>query len=511
MKRQQQSTQVRAIPTSSTLFDQHNDPARKRQKIADGRGRQTENVASYITTRVSPINTVATNQQRSGFGVAPPRVFPVTKQHTFSAAPTRIFPNINNTLIPAKCTPTVATTVSVTSSTAVSRHGRGFTPSPPSPTVKPAANAPRWQQAKHRMDFYCKSVFGSLLEMRSACTRMILLDYAHEMERRGVAAYLSVVMYRYNVINWACDFYGMHHMSTSTVSILVELFDKYFIKSLEQREGDAKLASLFQDQVKLVTMSIVFTKVAMEYNEDKNYKLTSEDVNRYLVRDSVTSPASSSHPARQRFVTRDEFMECERDVLNTVEFCLWDIRSPKGVFEMFLTLLPSLYGYENEQERSLFPYYCRYVYDICQLDYEICNTFTVNTFLACILYVSKLHWPSNYLQVLRSCNEHNKQQQRQQQQQQSTQQQQQTTTKMTPEFKMYKRDNVWLIALVEAFDTTIDMLQNESERLLRLMDTNSCHSHHESTYMAKRYLSVEVGCAHAVGFPTLEFFQQHRV
>lgn len=343
------------------------------------------------------------------------------------------------------------------------------------------------------MDAYCRFTLTTLRESTSQNARCVRYDYASLLHSASVVNYASLVRYRYNTINWASDFYRAHELSTSTTVTFIELFDKYVSFSAMKNEH-LKLKTTFSDDTLMVMLSVVLTKLAMEYNEDRNFRLTSADVNRLA--GGANRRGQVENEANRRLVTRDQFMECERDVLNTVEFRLWDAQSMKATFEMFVSIISSMFGYANVKERAVFPYYCRYVYDVLQLDYEVLASQGASAFLACCLYLSKLHWPTNYLQVL-LCNDA------------TVEACYDASRQTTP--PPHCTTPAWFSTICDAFEINPMDLNIACERLMQMVARNSGGHYYKASQIARRYDSVEVGCANRIGMPSLEFFVTHRI
>ncbi len=361
------------------------------------------------------------------------------------------------------------------------------TPSNTTPTRQAPKVTPSWALAYNYMDTYGKNAVEVLKEMSNVNMRCIVEDYALSISKETHIDFNEIATYRYNSINWACSYYESHRMSMGTHVAYTEMFDMYFSLAVLQRKF-GEMQNLFAHNWLKILFSIMITKLTMEVNEDNCISMTKTDVNRLLQQ-------------TEYHITTSDFIKCEIQILGTLNFALWNARSPKSIFEVFVSCMPRLIKYSRTEDQILFPFYCRYIYDIIQLDYTVVSTVPLREVIACVFYLARLHWPTNGYAIY-SYNEA---------------QLHKPIQLRKPNFNYTFQDYrgvprpTWSNDILKPFNVELPCVNETCSFMLGIINKNTNGRYYGDSMVAKRYESTDTGMSHQIGFPSVVFFEQNKI
>jgi len=340
-------------------------------------------------------------------------------------------------------------------------------PLPQQKRIRVNENRQTWSQAVAHFDAYQRYIFGAFNTMNN--DPCIPTPYAKTK---------SVVEYRYNTINWACKNYNTWRMSVSTFTFFVELLDMFLSKCKQ----DLISFDTMQDHDRIVfqvTLSFVLLKVAMDANEDECILVTSKDINTFFQQNGCLDMCVNSA----------DFIECEKTLLNTLNFVIWNPCSPAAILEAFLSVISPFMQYGRATEHEIFMYYCRYVFNMILLDYEVLTNIPSRLVILSSIALARMHWPINVVSVFTSNIKYHTQ----------------------CEYKYTNKQNEqrpWLDALADAGSITVLDILKACKWILTVMDA---HGYHSNAHVPQMFAFEKRGHVHQIGFPTLKFFNDNNV
>jgi hypothetical protein len=370
---------------------------------------------------------------------------------------------------------------------------------------------------------YMQFVMALAKQRRTDGVCCIPCDYVHRLAAACALPAFKIMQFRYNSINWASHYYTVHRFSLSTTSVFIDLFDRYMSNLTVMDHGCDIAHSIFDNSSNMIILPIVITRIAMNINEDKTYRLTSVDVNRYL-----------SLSDSQQLTTMD-FVNQERAVLMTLNFKLYDFSSLLTIREALIAKLPIVCGYRSPHEEPLFSSYCRFVIDVTQLCYAVCSSYAPLDVATVCIYIAYVWWPKNYVRIVQHASQQH-QQQGQQQPTPSSPGAQQHDHDVVP--LRIKKDAASLRHLCALVDCSIPRLNDIARDVLDRVwsveqptyasphgstgnvsagaSTNEMHSDTRETlsciisYVAQKYNDDGAGCVNMIGYPTKSEFEMYK-
>lgn len=377
---------------------------------------------------------------------------------------------------------------------------------PPSSMMQPRQGAsttpPPIATSSHlqRYGRYMRFVMVLARQRRTEGICCIPCDYVHRLASMCDLPVFKLAQFRYNSINWASHYYTVHRYSLTTTSVFIDLFDRYMSNLVGAENGRAVVHDIFTNSSNMIILPIVLTRIAMGINEDKTYRLTSVDVNRFL----------SSSDARQ--LTKMDFVNQERTVLMTLNFKLYDFSSLLTVREALISKLPLLCGCRSPHEEPLFSSYCRYVVDVTQVCYAVCSRYAPLDVAAVCIYIAYVWWPKNYVRIIQCASQ---QHQHQLPCVSSTLSPHQHEPVVPQRVKKESSSIHHLCTLVDcslarlndmARDVLDQVWSEEQPRSCVSTETLSCIV----SYVAQKYKDDDAGCVSMIGYPTQAEFDMYK-
>jgi hypothetical protein len=298
-----------------------------------------------------------------------------------------------------------------------------------------------------------------------------------------------MIQFRTNAINWVAHAYMMLenkkyqiYVSLSTLSVFIDIYDRFIscLISKKTEESYNFLADIFTSNRTHTTMDVVIARLALNYNEDKPPRLTHEYVNTYIKDGNE--------------IDVNYFIGMEMYILDTLKYDLYSKYNPKYVLEAFIPLLKEIVRLDFGTQHGgleIFYTYCRYLMDWLMLSYKLMTMFSVSEVVACCIYISKLCWPSNYVNILLYSTE---------------------TYKPTLEYKIYTREElIWLANIKNAFNLNLRSLFCMSQSMVFLAN-NSCIEgmNIRNSKTLTRYESQIGNGVHKIGVPDYEVFKSNQ-